>query len=627
MLNSDVEPQSRFRREGRLVTAVALAVFWLVVTNWRPWDLFARAGFTSDFYDAQAHAFWHGRLAVDPDVVSIEGFLIHGKTYLYYGPFLAFARLPFTLGTNAFDGRLTRVSMLMALAVLLVWSRRLLERTLVVARPSPADRVGSGRRRALLFLCAVAFSPVLYCAGWTSVYHETELWACALSVVSVVLIVDFVNQPSRRNVLLASAGVLATSLTRVTLGLGIAGALVVACLVVRRRRSSTWRIGVGGAIAAVASSAAFNFGKFGTLFGFPFEKQVLSLITPTRAAWFAGNHNSFTSVRFLKTTLAQYLRPDTVRFERLVPFVRFGPRATEFGSYPLESNTPTVSITAAATLLCILAAVGVVWMISRRLWMWAAMTVSMCAAAVAVFLLGFTASRYLVDMLGPLIVAGAIGVWVIPTRSRRTLFSVVAVTLAVWGLWVNVALATWTQSSLQPGFTGLRYAVDRTVFDGASPALLNGVPAVVPRDGVVAVDRDCNGVYIAADSHWFVLERRQGVRRFTGTVRLPAEGQSIVVALYDEAWQLTLRITSNEQVVQVRGIDGSLLAEATVRGRSAEVKVEIVLDPVTNDFHANVGAAFVFLPGVVDAGSLETPGLVRAADPGAPLCRDLMRSL
>ena len=102
-------------------------------------------------------------------------------------------------------------------------------------------------------------------------------------------------------------------------------------------------------------NVALNLAKFGTLFDLPADRQLLSLQNPARAAWFAGNDGSFFSPRFLPTTVVQYLRPDALRFERLVPFVRFGPLATELGSYPLEANTPASSLPASATLLFVLA--------------------------------------------------------------------------------------------------------------------------------------------------------------------------------------------------------------------------------------------------------------------------------
>ncbi len=87
---------------------LAVVVFWLVATSWRPWQLFDRAGFSADFYDQQARAFWHGRLAVDPAIPGPEGFVVNGKTYLYYGPFLSLVRMPLMLFGDLFVGRLVR---------------------------------------------------------------------------------------------------------------------------------------------------------------------------------------------------------------------------------------------------------------------------------------------------------------------------------------------------------------------------------------------------------------------------------------------------------------------------------------------------------------------------------------
>ena len=107
-----------------IITVVAVVVFWLVATSWRPWQLFDRAGFSADFYDEQARAFWHGRLAVDPAIPGPEGFVVDGKTYLYYGPFLSLVRMPLMLFGDLFVGRLVRVSMLIAVVVLCRWSAR-----------------------------------------------------------------------------------------------------------------------------------------------------------------------------------------------------------------------------------------------------------------------------------------------------------------------------------------------------------------------------------------------------------------------------------------------------------------------------------------------------------------------
>ena len=50
------------RRAAQIVTVVGTALFGLILCEWRPWRLFTRAGFSSDFYDVQAQAFLRGKL-------------------------------------------------------------------------------------------------------------------------------------------------------------------------------------------------------------------------------------------------------------------------------------------------------------------------------------------------------------------------------------------------------------------------------------------------------------------------------------------------------------------------------------------------------------------------------------
>ena len=102
---------------SRRITLAATLIFLFVVCRARPWELFARGGFSTDFYDAQAHAFLRGQLDVPSSVPGPEGFLIDGKTYLYYGPALAVARLPFAVFGHWADGRLSLISMVAAFFV------------------------------------------------------------------------------------------------------------------------------------------------------------------------------------------------------------------------------------------------------------------------------------------------------------------------------------------------------------------------------------------------------------------------------------------------------------------------------------------------------------------------------
>lgn len=460
------------RRWALGTTLTATALFWLVLCRWRPWDLFARGGFTADFYDVQADAFWKLRLDVPADVAGIEGFLIDGKTYLYYGPLLAVARMPVVLFGDWTDGRLTRLSMLIAFVCLCTVAFHLARR---VARLVGAP-AGASWRPALL-IAAVAFSPALALAGRTSVYHETELWALVLILATFVALADVLREPSARPLALAGAAAVATLLTRASIGFGALSALaIVGCWPLWTHQR---RLGV----AALATSAlgalvhvGINLAKFGAPLDLPADRQVLTLIDPERAAWFDDNGGSFFGLDFLPTTVLQYVRPDAIRFERLLPMVRFGPPAHEFGS-PLESNTPSSSLTASATLLVVMAVIGVVLLVRGRHWRLAAL------------------------------LAGA-----------------AVVALVSWGAVVNTALAVWLDGIVRPGFTAWRYDVDDELFGGSPPAVTDARRADgVPRDGIVGIDGDCAGLYIASQGEWVPLELADGTRRLRATFD-PAEG-------------------------------------------------------------------------------------------------------
>ena len=619
------DPRRPAQMVARALTLGVTIVFWLVATAWRPWRLFDRAGFSADFYDEQARAFWRGRLHVDPAVAGVEGFVIDELTYLYFGPALAVARLPTALFGRVLDGRLALVSMLVALVVLGTWSYRLMR---TAGRTIGMGEAGPWRTAA--FIGAVMGSPVLFLAGWISVYHETELWACTFAVIAATCMLEVLDAdpvPMRWLVGAATATV-ATVLTRASVGIGVSLALMAVAAFVWRRDRRVARWAAGAATGGVALHMALNLVKFGSLLGLPAERQVLSLIDPERAAWFAGNSGSFFSARFLPTTLAQYLRPDTLRFERLVPGIRFGPLAPDLGSYPVESTTPASSITATAPLLLVLAVIGVVWWARRRRWAQLAIVGGLAVGAVPSFTIGFVANRYLVDLLPLLIVPAAAGVHVAArlsrARSGMTRGARVLVVMTVfWGVWANAALATWTLGLKSPGFTELRYRVDAALFPAPAPGLVELVPGIpVPRDGVVAVAPDCAGVYVAEQGRWVALERADGRRVLRGTVsttpddRALAAGGDWLLSLVDPGPAASVRLEFGG--VTVAELDAGELGEGDT--------VIVVADPVTREFFLDGPDRLVFFdPGLVAADDVVVGlGLVPdGSGESARLCRVL----
>jgi hypothetical protein len=264
-------------------------------------------------------------------------------------------------------------------------------------------------------------------------------------------------------------------------------------------------------------------------------------------------------------------------------------------------------------------------MLRHRCRTWLLLVAATAVGTIPTFMIGFIANRYLIDMLPPLVVAGAVGTWIVLALPARRTVRGVAIVLAVWGLWVNAGLATWTMEYKSPGFTELRYAVDAAVFgDGGSPSLITLVPgAPVPRDGVVALDASCAGVYIAEQGQWVALERADGIRRTTGIIEDPGAGTAVLADGRD--WTLQLVGTPQPARLQVVGDDGTVRSEQSVDLESAgapPLAYEVVVDPVTGEFVTRIGDLGLLLPPDV----VSTGGAI--ADPigTSSLCEDLRRS-
>jgi hypothetical protein len=201
---------------------------------------------------------------------------------------------------------------------------------------------------------------------------------------------------------------------------------------------------------------------------------------------------------------------------------------------------------------------------------------------------------------------------------RARVVKTVGVVLVVWGLWVNASLATWTNEYKTLGFTQLRYDIDDALFGAPSPSLVPLVAGVgVPRDGIVALDPQCQGVYMAEQGHWLAIDRG-GSRRATGTVE-QLDGAALLAA--GSGWVLELVESDGVTVLRVVDSAGAMTFEQSVDA-ATPTDYEVVLDNVTREYRARIGDGVVFLPA-------ELSPMQPAAADGAPsaLCVDLTRQL
>jgi hypothetical protein len=531
---------SALRRALAAGSLSALAIdLWMLAGP--HWSLTRNTAPLGAFYDVQGRAFLDGHLAVSPSAVGFEGFDVDGATYIYYGPVLALLRLPVLLVTHRLDGRMTQVSMLLALVVLLVAGADLYERVRRLVRPGAAvGRV----EPALAFLFALALgagSVALYLAAIPAVYEETELWGAALALAAVGATVAVVEGPSVGRALWA--GVLATLAvnTRVSVGLGpivALGALAMATaagLLGPRVRVAAFVAGFGprpatrgvlvalvaATLVALLSSAAVNQAKFGMPFGLPMDKQVATRLDANRRAAMAANDGTIFGPQFLPTTLLAAVRPDAVGAVRAFPFVGLPARLPDVvGDVRFDTLQRSLSAPTSMPLLCMLTLVALVGLLRRpHLRPLLAVLVAAATGYLGALTIGYVTTRYLADLVPFLALGGLVGLQLLLARGvpARALLAGAGV-LVLAGLVINAATGLVDQRLVSPlssegdraAFVHAQDDVDR--FLGRRPTGVGSatrLPARAQgRAGDLLVLGRCTGLYAASSfGRWLSVER------------------------------------------------------------------------------------------------------------------------
>lgn len=499
----------------RVGTAVALVLFLLLATYGRPWHVFDRGPFTSDFYDEQAYSLVHGRLDVDHDIAGIEGFQHAGKTYLYFGIVPSLFHAPTAAVTDALDGRLVIVSMLGALWIALLSSGRLLWRARRWLRPDDEFT----RRDAWVggvFVAAVGLaSPLLFLGARALVYHEAIAWGVAFTLLTFELAFSWWERQTTPALVFMAIAAVAAFNSRSSVGLG--AAIGVFLLVIGSLRRLSRRQLAAAALAVVAPFllySAVNIGRFGHPVRIPWYAQGINRFDPHRVEMLNRNNGTTQGPQFVPTTAADYLRPDGIRLQRLFPWITFRDSTHVFGAVEFDVLDRASSIESEATALCVLAAIGFAAVLRKRrhdAWPWALLLLAGVAGIGPTLALGFTANRYLADFLPPLVVAAAIGTWWL--RDRRVLRAAIGV-LAVVNVGIVGALTLQSQRLyLLPkdrdrlDFVRLQYDLDDRLSGGAPPMVQRGdaLPAQ-STDATVFIVGECRQLFWGDGRSWFPLE-------------------------------------------------------------------------------------------------------------------------
>ena len=570
-------------------------------------------GQLGSFFDIQGRAFLDGHLSVDPGSVGFEGFIIDGSTYLYFGPVPALLRLPVLLVTESLDGRLTQVSMLLALVVLLAAGARVHWQVRSMVRPGvPVERADAVA--AFLGQLALGAGAVpLFLAGQAVVYHEAELWGAALSLAAVSAILGVIRRPTAGGV--AAAGALATLAinTRVSVGLGPVLALAVVtvgAMGAPKLRALGPAEPVGGKLRAllvaavlvpVALSAAINQAKFDRPFGIPLDRQVYSTLDPNRKAALAANDGSLFGAKYVPTTLLQAVRPDAVGAARAFPFIGLPrERATVIGDVRFDTVEHSLSAPTSMPLFCLLALVGLVAAARRPpLRPLLGVMAGTAAGAATSLTIAYVTTRYLADFLPFLALAAFVGLQTLLVRtepgregrSRRRLLLSAAAVLTLAGIAVNGSAGLVTQRLLGPetpeadraGFVGFQDDVDRLL--GRRPGgtgFGEELPAEPSTPGDLFVLGDCDGLYVAGNGLWLPVERteRSGVRTFD--LQMPTPGQSPLVTLGSGPQRVTLALDDGGAELLLR-VGGRTVGRGALPPRGvgdSTRRMKVSFDPV-----------------------------------------------
>jgi len=628
---------------------VMVAFTWLLMAG--RWAPFQRQYF-DDFFDLQARAFLDGRWDVPSGSTGFEGFLIDGRTYIYFGPFPALLRIPVLLVTDRFDGRLTTVSMLLAMVVLAVAAHRLnLAVRAVVRGAAPVSRV---ERLATAGLAVAVVGGIpLWLASVAVVYHEAILWGLALTLAAFAATLGWLRRPTVRSLVWATALTAAATASRPTLGLGVLCGLALVAVLVAASRLAARRSGrpptvlpgvrLGGlvlvGVVGFLACGVPNIVKFGNPVGPPIDRQIASFILVDRQEYLEANDGSYFGTGFVPTTLLQYSRPDALAFRGDFPWVDFPPGGPHVvGDAVFDGVEWTSSVPLTFPALVVLALPGVVWLaraVRRRdgslgllaLWLGTGF------GAAGALTIGFIAHRYIGDMAPIVILPALCGAHVLLGRAparravRRTVGGALAV-LVVFGAWVNLGLGVQHQRERGANIPE-EWRTDLVRWRADLPGVRRSVVEVSPdrlrlpaaADGTLAVVGDCLGLYQRVGDIWYGAGRGPGVGVHHIRVDLDAldqldPGQRAPLVTFGDGPDAAVVGLARLRDGTVRadlGTPGSDdWAEGWAHDLDGEVTVRVVADPRTADRYLWVGRAHLNVSPVRDPEAVATVGRLPA---------------
>jgi hypothetical protein len=514
--------------------------------------------YAAAFFETQGSAFLDGHLAVPDGSMSIEGFVVDGHTYMYFGPFPALLRIPMLLVTQDFNGQMTVTSMLVAWIVFAIFTTRLL--WLVRGGLLGADTPVTTRQAVLagIFLAGITGGTTLtFDASLPWVYHEVYLWQTALVVAAAYWMVRVALDPTGSAVRWLALTALCAVLTRITGGWGVClGVVALGIWMLRgrsfegRRRLAPWVLAAG--LVPLAIGITYNMVKFGHPYLFPLQDQVWTDTNQHRRFALAANGGTITGPQFFTSSLATYFDPFGIRFVDYFPWVTLPAHAAEGqASAVIDQSYRTGSVTSFMPLW-LLMALGSLTVVLRRTPDTArGLAIRALRPAVLATVLmtggvmgyGYLANRYTSEFVPALVVGSIISFWALVARwaaVSRLLAVGLGVVLALGGLFsvaAQAAVGFSTAASLYGGEELARYLTlqdETSGGPGTDFARLISHSDALPVGGEaddLHIRGDCDGLYLnTGDAYqpWVIVEERSRVV----SVRFPERMTRAVVPLF-----------------------------------------------------------------------------------------------
>jgi hypothetical protein len=136
----------------------------------------------SKAYDSQAEHFLRGDVTVDGDAIRHEVMVVKGKSYMYFGPFPAFLRIPLNYIYPSGRGQWSRISGFCAGMIALAAFAGVVRMALRSSQLSGRWQNWLGNASLVGFALG---SPMLLLLGNLSIYNEAIIWGLAWSLAAL----------------------------------------------------------------------------------------------------------------------------------------------------------------------------------------------------------------------------------------------------------------------------------------------------------------------------------------------------------------------------------------------------------------------------------------------------------